>query len=297
MAVALTWSGTAWGQAAPSLDTRVSRLEAEMRAVQRKVFPDGAGRTVEPQTAPSAPPVAPGEPATSPIADLTARVAALEDQLRSVTNGVEQGQDRLRRLGERVNGIDARLHSVEAATSTAGADATGDTDNTATPPPPARPVPGKSAAAAPDRPARATAVPGVEKPDTGDAANDGYIYGYNLWQAKHYAEAQAVLKEVVDKYPDYRRASYARNLLGRALLDGGSPSQAAVVFYENYKKLPDGDRAPESLYYLAQALVKLKKPAAEVCKVYSELTDVYGKRIPAELQARVVQGRTAAKCR
>jgi hypothetical protein len=32
-----------------TLDGRVNRLEQEMRAVQRKVFPEGAGRLVQPE--------------------------------------------------------------------------------------------------------------------------------------------------------------------------------------------------------------------------------------------------------
>ena len=114
------------------------------------------------------------------------------------------------------------------------------------------------------------------KPDTGDAAEDGYTYGYRLWTAKLYPEAATALKPVADKYPKHRRASFAQNLLGRAYLDDGKPSLASLAFYDSYKKFPDGERAPDSLFYLAQALVKLKKPAADVCKVYAELTDVYG---------------------
>jgi TolA-binding protein len=121
------------------------------------------------------------------------------------------------------------------------------------------------------------------------------MYGYRLWAAKRYPEAEAQLKKVVATYPEHRRASYAQNLIGRAYLDEGKPSLASIAFYDNYKKRPEGERAPDSLYYLAQALVRLKKPA-DACKVYGELTDVYGTKIDATMKANVAKGRVAAKC-
>jgi TolA-binding protein len=60
--------------------------------------------------------------------------------------------------------------------------------------------------------------------------------------------------------------------------------------------MPDGERAPDSLYYLAQALMQLKKPA-DACKVYDELSDVYGAKISASMKADIAQGRRTAQCK
>ena len=79
--------------------------------------------------------------------------------------------------------------------------------------------------------------------------------GYRLWEAKRYSEAVTTLRGVVTKYPNHKRASFAQNLLGRAYLDDGKPAAAAEAFYANYQKMPRGERAPDSLYYLGQALV------------------------------------------
>ena len=119
--------------------------------------------------------------------------------------------------------------------------------------------------------------------------------GYRLWEQKQYPEAEAALKQVVAKYPKHKRASYAQNLLGRAYLDEGKPALAAIAFWDNYKKMPRGERAPASLYYLGTALNQLKKPA-EACKVYDELADVYGEKINQALKDKVAQGRTDARC-
>ncbi|MEI9853033.1 MAG: tetratricopeptide repeat protein [Sphingomonas sp.] len=118
-----------------------------------------------------------------------------------------------------------------------------------------------------------------------------------MWSAKLYPEARKELEQVAAKYPKHRRASWAQNLLGRAYLDAGAPSLAAVAFYENYKKNPSGERAPDSLYYLARALTQLKKPTAEVCKVYTELMQLYGEKISEEMKAGVAEGRMANKCK
>ncbi len=129
----------------------------------------------------------------------------------------------------------------------------------------------------------------------GDAAGDAYSYGFRLWDAKFYPEAQAQLKATVDKYGDGSVGSRAANLLGRAYLDDGKPALASVAFYENYQKRPRGERAPDSLAYLGEALIQLKKPA-DACKVYAELEQVYGSTLSSGLRGMMDKGRTKAKC-
>ncbi|HWK35982.1 tetratricopeptide repeat protein [Sphingomonas sp.] len=287
-------------QAQSGVEGRVTRLESEMRAVQRKVFPGGASATVEPQiTAPAVVADRPGTPAGGAITDLTARVSALETNIRSVTGQVEQAGYRLRQLEDAFaaykTATDARLKALEGGEAAIVA---GDTSSSGTAPPPVsatRPTQGTPAASSRPDPARAAAIKGVERPDTGDEAEDAYTYGFRLWQAKLYPEAEKELKAVADKYPKHRRASFAQNLLGRAYLDEGKPSLATLAFYDSYKKFPDGERAPDSLLYLGQALVALKKPA-DACKVYSELDSVYGSKLSATMKADVAKGRATAKC-
>lgn len=122
--------------------------------------------------------------------------------------------------------------------------------------------------------------------------------GYDLWAAKRYPEAVAALRDVVAKYPKHRRASYAQNLLGRALMDDNKPANAAEAFLENYQKMPRGERAPDSLYFLGQSMMKLKPPRTDrACQVYAELIDVYGEKIEQSLKDRVAKGRADAKCK
>ena len=54
-------------------------------------------------------------------------------------------------------------------------------------------------------------------------------------------------------------------------------------------------RAPDSLAYLGEALIQLKKPA-DACKVYAELEQVYGSTLSSGLRGMMDKGRTKAKC-
>ncbi|RYM03343.1 hypothetical protein EWH08_02235 [Sphingobium indicum] len=276
-----------------SVDVRVDRLEKEMRAVQRKVFPAGAPLEAE-IARPAAPAVVPGSPASTPVADLTARVNALESQLASITGQVEENAFKLKQLEEAFNRYKAEQES-RAAPAVVPPTALGPSASSA-------PATGASARPAAPRPAangaseeRKIAVAAIERPSTGNEADDAYTYGFRLWDAKFYPEAQAQLKATVDKYGASPVASKAANLLGRAYLDDGKPALASVAFYENYQKRPKGDRAADSLAYLGEALIQLKKPA-DACKVYAELEQVYGASLSNGLRGMMDKGRTRAKC-
>ncbi len=296
-------------QAQTAIEGRVDRLESEMRAVQRKVFPGGSGQYVLPDNAPRpSDTIVPGSPSSSPVTDLNARVDALEMRLSTVTGQVETATHRLQVLDDAFNAYkritDARLKALEdGATATAGSGLAEPTTKP-TPKPGTATSPTKPSTTGPTKPAtpgvrdpgRGARIAAIEKPATGDPAEDGYLYGYRLFQAKLYPEAQAQFEEVVSKYPRHKRASYAQNLIGRAYLDDGKPAAAALAFYKSYKKFPDGDRAPDSLMNLAEALKALNKPAADICQVYDEALK-YGPKLTAKIKTDLAEGRAQSKCK
>jgi TolA-binding protein len=290
------------------INLRVDKLEKEMKAVQRKVFPGGVGLEPEIDPATVAKPI--GTPSNAPIADLTERVNALENQLKTMTGQVEQNEFRLKKLEDSVKAFraenDARLKALEGGASETPVDGPAASTSPERPTPvineKPKPVtaaksPATEAKLAPPKidPSRKSAVAAVEIPATGDDAEDIYIYGFRLYNAKFYPEAQVKLKEYIAKYPSGKRASFARNLLGRAYLDEGKPALASVAFYDNYQKLPRGERAAESLTWLGASLTRLKK-TADACKVYAEFDEVYGSKASADLKAKVTKGRADAKC-
>jgi TolA-binding protein len=291
----ITASSAGLAQSNP-IDQRVGKLEKEMKAVQRTVFPQGV--PVQPELGGTAAPgTAAGEAATTPIADLTTRVETLEKSLSGLTGQIEQANFRNKQQDDTIKALEARLKVLEGGSDAATTPAT-----IAPGPGPsiAKPV-GASITKAPavvatrNDPARKAAVAAVEIPSTGDAAEDAYTYGFRLYSARFYPEAQTKLKEFVAKYPTHRRASYAQNLLGRAYYDEGKPALASVALYDNYQKMPNGERAADSLYWLGQSLTKLKK-LPDACKVYDELQDVYGAKMTADLKTRAAKGRADAKC-
>jgi TolA-binding protein len=298
------------------VETRVDRLEKEMRAVQRKVFPSGA--PVQPDIAGTPAATVAGNSA-NPVADLTSRVDSLETQLASLTGQVEQNNFRLKKLEDafakykldteaRLNPAAAVVAPAPATPAVAAVAAPAVKPAVATPVvaavkpvPPAKPAataaPKTAAkpAASATAEARKTAVAAIERPASGDNADDAYNYGYRLWEAKFYPEAQVQLKATVEKFGSTSVGSHAQNLLGRAYLDDGKPALASVAFYENYQKRPRGKRAADSLAYLGEALLQLKKPA-DACKVYSELSNVYGANLKPKLKDMMDKGRVRAKC-
>lgn len=298
MAAFIASASPASAQAA-ALEPRVKKLETELRAVQRKVFPGGSERFFEPEiTAPAAAPSTSGVSASAPITDLLQRVDTLENQISRLTAQTEENGFKLGQLEKRLTLIEAKAAEATAAPP-APALPTGPVGGgSGVAPVRATPASGAVAGAAAAAPSaeRIAAVSAIDKPQSADAGEDAYLYGYRLWEAKFLPEAQGQLRFALDKHPKHQRISYTRNLLGRAYLDDGKPSAAAKMFAENYEKDPKGDRAPESLYFLGEALIKLnEKPKA--CIAFAELAEVYPEVATGRLSDRVAAGRRNAGCR
>lgn len=271
-------AGPANAQERRPVEQRVGKLEQEMQAVQRRVFKPG-----EPRTASEPAPVA--APDSNALVDVNARLDALEAQLRTLTGQVEEQGFRLRTLeeeGRRTRAeLDARLRDLEPSP---------------TQPAPNEPAPAPAPDPQPDEgPGAATLDSAAFAPLPADPGEAAYVTGYRLWEAKRYDEAIEMLSAMVKAYPRHAKVSWANNLIGRAHLDSGRPATAAEVLLGNYQTNPKGDRAADSLYYLGEAMMALKK-APQACKVYDELEEVYGGSMRRELRARVPNARRDARC-
>jgi TolA-binding protein len=260
----------------------VDRLEQQLRAVQRRVFPNG-NLPVEPEIGEQTAPVQPGgAPGGDAITSLTQRVDALETQLRALTGQIEENGYRTRQLEEQIarlrTDLTARLDRVDPPPSVA--------------PPrtePAAEEPATEPAEPPARPSRDAETPSVPA-----SAEEAYNAGYRLWDQRRYAEAQTALAAAADRYPSGRWISWTRNLLGRAYLDDGKPATAARILLANYNENPTGDRAADSLFYLGQALTQLNR-RTEACRVYDELARVYPD-VREQVGSQIPQARRAARC-
>ncbi|WP_296722054.1 tetratricopeptide repeat protein [Erythrobacter sp.] len=246
-------------------EVRLRKLEAEVRALQRKVFPGGDGRFFEPQIAPASPQgsdtgqvmgVIP--PTTTPVTDILVRLQTLEAQLQTLTARSEEQANQFGLLEQRIAVLESRQTAAPMGTngSTMGVIAPEATLPTAAPAA-ADPAPTPSTAVAAPSPERLAAVQAIAKPQTADAGDDEYTYGFRLWDAELYPEARQQLTRYVEQYPNHSRISFGRNLLGRAFLDDNMPEEAARWFLRNYQADKDGARGADSLLYLAQSMIAM----------------------------------------
>lgn len=286
--------------AAQSDEARIRKIEAEVRALQRQVFPNGAGRTFEPEITAAQPGAQPAAaPTTTAVTDILARLDALEGQLRQLTAGNEENANTLRLLQDRV----ALLERTPAAVSPPASSSISTATPTPTPAPTvpragaAEPAARNSASARGAGPSaeRLAGVQAIEKPASGDAGADDYAYGFRLWEAKFYPEAVQQLTMFVEKHPRHAQISYGRNLLGRAYLDDGKPREAAPWFLNNYQTDKNGARAGDSLLFLGEAMVALGD-TKRACIALAEFSDTYPALATGRLKGQYDASRAKAKC-
>ncbi|MET0179784.1 MAG: hypothetical protein ABW194_04800 [Novosphingobium sp.] len=280
-----------------SPDARLRRIEAEVRALQRKVFPGGNGRFFEAEIVPppGVPVGATPLPATGPLTDLIARLDGVERALARATAQNEENANRMSKFEARLAALEGGAPS--GASSANGAGLPSASIGSGILRPVGGPLPAGSAAivgpaASTDRLA---AVAAVEKPISDDPGEDEYLYGYRLWEAKFFPEAQQQLKLAVERYPRHKRISYSRNLLGRAFLDDGKPGTAAQVFLENYQNDKKGARASDSLLFLAVAMTRLRE-TQRACVALTELADAYPAEVAGRLAAPYAAAKSAVQC-
>jgi TolA-binding protein len=288
---------------APSPEQRIQRLERQVDQMQRRVFPKGrpadtAGYSDDPAATQSS------------VITLNQRLDALERQMTDLLRQSEENNNHLRTLETGIGQLRAdqeqRLQALEqrvtAAESAAAAPAPAQTDQppAATPPktkPSATTPKTKPSAQPPKTSAEAAKSDAPESADASatDPGEEAYSQGFHEWEAGNYDAAIGTLRDFVKTYPKHRRTSYANNLIGRALLDKGDTRAAAQALLANYRSNPGGERAPDSLFYLGQALMKLGQPA-QACKAYAELDAVYGAKVRPDLKKLETDAKSAAQC-
>ena len=261
-------------KAPPTPEQRIGRLESQVRQVQKTVFPKG-------QPADTAGIIDDPAATQDSVNALAARLDAIERQMADLTRASEENGNRLGVMEADLARLradqDSRLRAIEngSGDGPAATPPTADAEPSDTPPPASRPR------------VETPALAGVEA---------AYDKGFRLWEAKKYDQSIAALKAMIAAYPVDRRVSWANNLIARALLDKGDYRPAADVLLANYRGNKAGERAPDSLYYLGQASLKLGQPA-QACKAYAELENSYGTNIRPALRTLLPAARAAAKCK
>lgn len=344
-AAALALAGIGGGGfAAPAMAQdeaqRVKKLEAEVTALQRAVFPGGDQRFFPPevtpgtQVQPATPAVAP--PSATALTDVLARLDSLEGQVSRLTAQSEEKDHQLAGLQRRFDDAQAALAAQNApaaqppvadngpvqptgiipvpsidrgpvtpasletrgpARASRPARSESDSDNLVQPAKPAaRNARSASTAAAPGpSAARLSAVRAIVKPQTSDAGDDEYSYGFRLFGAGFYPEARQQLSLYLQKYPDHREVSFARNLLGRAYLEDGQPREAAKYFFDNYQSNKNGARAADSLLYLAESMIAIND-TGRACIALAEFGDTYPAIATGRLKEQYDRTKSKVRC-
>lgn len=282
-------------QPPPTPEQRLDRLERQVQQMQRQVFPKGrpadtAGFADDPAATQSS------------VIVLDQRLDALEQQVANLVRQSEENGNRLRSMESAIGQMKAdqeqRISTLEQRMSEAPASAPPPVAAEPTPPAtmPAKPKPTPPKTTPPKTTAEAPSTSSVaEAVAAADPGEDAYSQGFHQWEAGQYDQAISTLKSFVAAYPKHRRVSFANNLIGRALLDKGDARAAATALLANYRGNPSGERAPDSLYYLGQALMKLGQPG-QACKAYAELDAVYGAKIRPDLKKLETDAKAQAQC-
>ncbi len=287
-AATLAVPAPAFAQDAPA-DVRLRKIEAEVRALQRKVFPGGDGRFFEPQIAPGSETASTASPSaslpsTTAVTDILVRMDALEAQLQRLTARSEEQANALAQMEARLLALETATNAPISPAPTAVPDVFPAASTAArqlpqpasTPAPTPAPAPALAPAAPIAAPSatRLAAVQAIAKPQTEDAGDDEYSYGFRLWNAGFFPEARQQLTKFVEQYPNHSRISFGRNLLGRAFLDDNLPEDAARWFLRNYQANKNGDRAADSLLYLGASMIAMKD-TKRACIALAEFADTY----------------------
>ncbi|WP_240197933.1 tol-pal system YbgF family protein [Novosphingobium sp. P6W] len=280
---------------------RLNKVESEVRALQRKVFPGADGKFFEPEiTSKPAPVTTPGQPTSTPVTDLLMRMDAVEARMAQLTSQVEQNTNRIGQLEAKLAAGAPAAMPMDAAPPASQSNLNAMSGGASTAPATPRPVVAAPLPAAPARPVAATssrieAVKAIVKPQSADAGDDEYSYGFRLWEAKFYPEAQQQLKMYLEKYPKHVRGSWGRNLLGRAYLDDNNPSEAAKWFLQNFQADKRGDRASDSLLYLAVSMKQLKD-TKRACIALAEFSETYAAEAAGRLSGLYNSTRSGLSC-
>ena len=301
-------------------EMRLRRAEAEIRALQRAVFPGGDGRFFEPQI--TADGVATGPtvstaPSTTAVTDILARLDAIELQLQRLTAQSEENTNAISLMDTRLMALETRPGTAALAEpqisgqtaqqpvldplpsqTTNGAGAAADNLAVITgaqkAQTPSAQNPSAPAASGPT-PERVAAVQEIAKPQTDDPGEDEYSYGFRLWDAGFYPEARQQLAKYVEDYPDHYRITYGRNLLGRAFLDDGMPQEAARWFLRNYQADRTARRAPDSLLFLAESMIAMDD-TRRACIAMAEFAETYPAVATGRLADRYQSNRQKVTC-
>lgn len=162
------------------------------------------------------------------------------------------------------------------------------------PPPPAAvappPAPTPAVAAGPG------AAPAASKPADGEVTVDQTVYSqaFDALKAGSYSTATIGFKDFVASYPNSPLVANAQYWLGQSYFMSSDYTQAAGAFRQLLERWPDDRRAPDAMLRLSDALRELKK-GAESRALLVQVTQKYPGTDAAKQAAERLQSEKPTK--
>jgi len=322
----LAFVSVAQAQDLAPLQDRVERLEQSILDLRRFVH-QGKGAAKSDTGGTAAP--QPARLASEDAVGANAKIAALEEEVRALTNRVEEMNFLVKRMDSRMNklveDVDFRLTAIERNMASGGATGTGAPATAATGPTTGAPVPsggeqslGTVSQEALDRvpggttsappattggpvksastvaPVRAATLGEVPQGALSGAPEERYKAAFGLLRAKRFGEAETAFVQFIADNPKHELAGNAQYWLGETYYVQQDYQRAASAFLDGYKKYRSSSKAPDNLLKLGMTLALLdQKPDA--CVVFDELKDRFP-NASRSITRRAVNERKKAGC-
>ena len=246
---AVIFMGTANHSAAQSTRERLTAIEKQLNALQRRVFTPGSRfQSGNDNDSGGNADVTSNVPAGSEgqlIAEINIRISELETQLRQMTGKLEEANFKVdnmaRQLETMKKDYEFRFSELENGAGAGAMPAMG-----------------------------ATSVPSGGAPLPSGTPKQQYDYAYGLVSNAQYEKAEISFLEFLKAHPDDELAGNAQYWLGQTYYARGNYTDATRTFLEGMSKYPDSPKAPAYLLKVGMSL-NLLGEKQEACEVYREL--------------------------
>jgi len=261
--------GPVTAQSKVDVETKIDRLERQMRALQRRVF----GKDAKPLPAADAAVSSGGatdQTTRRMMADMTTKIATLERQMRQLNGRLEEMDYRQTQLQDALDlltkDMNLRFSDLQSNASQASAPSSGAPAGSSQPPAASsQSATTQSSIAQPTT--AATDSASVVLPS--GSVREQYDYAFAFIHANELSKGRQAMEQFITAYPDDALTGNARFWLGRIHLLQNDPARAAQQLLTLVENNPEHGKAPEALVELADALLKLDA-SVEACDALSE---------------------------
>ncbi len=274
-----TFIAPSFAQDTRGLIDRIDQLTRKLNDLDRHIYRG----TIPPASAPNQN----ASPDTVRAANIEIRLQQLNDEFRSLTGSVEKLAHDVRILNDRVEklvaDVDFRLSAIERA-------------GTVSPAAPPQGSPNVSPVLVPpeaDQPANPPVTQQFTSLPAG-TAKERYDHAKKLLFERRWDEVEFALQQFIDEHPDHVLVSNAYYWLGETHYVRKDYDRSAIIFADGYKKLPQGNKAPDILLKLGLSLVSLGRNE-DACLTFEELSRLFP-NVPNAFKQQADKAKQKADC-